>query len=970
LCVSLSRCVLNLNNIAFRLARSIRQSIRLFSVFLVASALACVLGCSPKSEPTQTTRGVAKTQTQPSISNLINEGRLDELMDVFDSILQQDPDRHDIRRRLYDVSLGTEDVARARPHGQYLIHQRQFDWLLLASIDDSDSQHCDAVPLIDMARRNPKDIRPLICQARTDFDQGKTDSAIETLQSILKRFPNESPTIALCGRAFIAANRDEDFRALISSASASTLEYPTYWISLGDWARKHHQDREAARAYWEATIRNPHCREAWVKLSTTLKQLDDKDHQLNSATLQAIERRVVLVSRLSELKSSMIRSGQPNRAAAIKIAKTLLELGRLWEAEAWASIALTIPPLPIPKDESDSLNSLRQSIIQLLRKDTPWQIVANRPELQIDLTYLPLPQLDRLNSAHPLSQEGSNDAKLNLTPSIRIAMENEAESRNLNFFGTTGKHLEQPGVMFYQTVGCGGGAIDFDRDGWPDLYLAAAGGTPPHKDSEPNALFRNLGGTFSRVTESPDTEDRSFTQGIAVGDVNEDGFPDLFVLNYGPNTLLINNGDGTFSDRSHLLRENDESSEWSTSGAIADLNGDALADLLVINYCLGTAAVTERCLKPDAETGELLDRACSPVTFPGAADRVLRGSETGNFIDKTQLWEMIPTDVGRGLGVTVGMFDNRRGLDFFVANDMSSNHFWSGLGPEESDSTASFKLQESAILRGLGSSDRAPATGSMGIATGDMDRDGDVDFYVTNFENESNTFHDHFGDGMWRDQTSKLGLEECTLPMVGFGAQAVDLDNDGNLELVVSNGHVDDYPGEKSSPYAQPMQVFRRTRDNRYESVGNAIGGSYLATPHIGRALWTLDADQNGLMDLVVTHQSEPVSLLMVTAQSPGNQSPGNWIKLYFSGRECSRDAIGTRVTIQSGGQSYTSVLTSGDGYLCSNERLISIGLGLQSSPCDVTVQWPDGSSQTFMNLKTNRSWMIVQNEEAFSFTQ
>ncbi len=134
-------------------------------------------------------------------------------------------------------------------------------------------------------------------------------------------------------------------------------------------------------------------------------------------------------------------------------------------------------------------------------------------------------------------------------PVTHLSLRNEAEPRGLNFFGRTGDRLDVPGIMLYQTLGCGGGTIDFDRDGWSDLYLVAAGGTPPAKDSADNALMRNLEGRFLNVTADSDTNDRGFGQGVAVGDVNEDGFPDLLVLNYGPNVLMINNGDGTFRDQ-------------------------------------------------------------------------------------------------------------------------------------------------------------------------------------------------------------------------------------------------------------------------------------------------------------------------------------------------------------------------------------------------------------------------------------
>ena len=156
------------------------------------------------------------------------------------------------------------------------------------------------------------------------------------------------------------------------------------------------------------------------------------------------------------------------------------------------------------------------------------------------------------------------------TSTQKFDLRNEEVDRRLRFFGRTSERLDQPGIMLFETLGCGGGTLDYDLDGWSDLYLAAAGGTPPQRDSEPNALFRNQAGTFHLFSELANTADRGFAQGITVGDINEDGFPDILVLNYGPNTLLVNNGDGTFSDQTQLLSENPD--EWSTSGAIADID--------------------------------------------------------------------------------------------------------------------------------------------------------------------------------------------------------------------------------------------------------------------------------------------------------------------------------------------------------------------------------------------------------------
>ncbi len=453
---------------------------------------------------------------------------------------------------------------------------------------------------------------------------------------------------------------------------------------------------------------------------------------------------------------------------------------------------------------------------------------------------------------------------------------------------------------------------------------------------------------FQRSRPTRARGDTGFGQGVAVGDVNEDGFPDLLVLNYGPNALLVNNGDGTFTDASDRLGNN--GNDWSTSAAIADLDGDGLSDLVIVNYCAGLDPVTTTCPMKDSD----VFRSCTPMQFPGQGDFFLQGTPQGKFVDRTQDWDAKPTVVGRGLGIVAGALDGSPGVDVFIANDMTNNHFWSR-SPED----GAFSLSESGMLRGLGCDDRSLAQGSMGIATGDFDRDGDIDLYVTNFDKEYNTYHEQRGAGIWQDLTSRLQLSMPTMPVVGFGSEAIDLDNDGSLELVVSNGHVDMFSrADEQSVYAHPMQVFRRNASQTFDSIGESLTGEYLSSPHVGRALWTIDANRDGLTDLAVTHQTEPVALLI-----NHSQPSGDWIGIDLRGRSCSRDAIGAKVEVSVGENRWTAIQTSGDGYLCSNQRTLRFGLGDTVGSCQVQVTWPDGTSQIHRDLESNTSWLLVESE-------
>ena len=810
----------------------------------------------------------------------------------------------------------------------------------------------------EVASRNPDDRRPMIGRARIQFDEGDFGGAIDLLREIIEAHPSFVPANALLARSLASAGRFDELQQWAEKPVAGIEQQSNYWLALGDWARAKQQVPQAARAYWQATQADADVAESWTKLGVSLKQLVQSGSELPKQTIESVDRRATLLSKFNQQKNRFERTGEISREIATDVAVTLRDLGRLWESEAWAATAMTLPA-----DDAVPVEKTRNQIISLLRNDTPWQTKKQHPEFAIDLSYLPLPGIVASsasgNAANLDSNQATSDAIAADATTPKLHLVNEASLRNLNFLGATADDLDQPGIMLHETLGCGGGTLDFDLDGWSDLYLVAAGGKPPKADSDANALFRNLGGTFSAVTAASETGDTGFGQGVAVGDVNEDGFADLLVLNYGPNTLLINNGDGTFSNATIRLPGEANSESWSTSGAIADLDNDGISDLVILHYCAGLDPSIQAC----GNEKEEIPRSCSPMKFPADRDRFYRGVGDGSFIDATDLWAAEPSVRGRGLGVVVGSFDDIAGCDILVANDMTQNHYWRGSGE-----ATKFKLSESAIALGLAGDDRSTAQGSMGIAAGDLDRDGDIDFYVTNFDREYNTLYEQVSPGQWQDRTSLHDLIQPTLPLVGFGSAAIDLDHDGQLELILTNGHVDMFSREgKKSVYAHPMQIFQLGKDNRFGSMERAFASEYLATPHVGRALWTLDANRDHQTDIAVTHQTEPVGLLINRNSASDNNALGSWIELELAGQVSARDAIGSKIQIQCDGNRWVTVLTSGDGYLCRNERLLRIGLGDAAGNCDITVTWPNQTQQTWSGLAPKQCWLLVQDSpEAF----
>ena len=914
-------------------------------------------------------------RVQQAMIALVGIGKLYEGLELLQDAVAHHPEQHESRRWLFDLLMGSEDRQAGLPHGRYLIRARKFDVELLKALSNTEYRTMDAQPLLQMTERNPDDTRPLLGDARQKFDERDYSEAIKVLRSITSKFPDFAPAQSLLGRSLAGSGDWQAFEQWAEKVPTSVSDYPDYWLALGDWARQKERDSEAARCYWEATQVDPDVMEAWTKLGMTLRRAQANSTEnstknssiamANQSLLEAvpnqlldlIDQRASHLSTFNLQKQKFERTGGVSRETAIEMSETLLTIGRYWEAEAWSSVALGLP-----EDDSVPAEEVRQKIIKQLAQDTPWQMTKDSPELLINLTAIAPPSINRITPkrggtvAHSKTMEASE---------VGFLLKNEASRRGLTFFGRTSDRLDQPGIMLFQTLGCGGGTLDYDLDGWSDLYFGAAEGTPPAKDSSPNAIFRNLSGIFRDHTKAAAVGDRGFTQGIAVGDINEDGFPDLLVLNYGPNSLFINNGDGSFSDQTTRFSSND--STWSTSGAIADLDGDGLSDLVVLNYCDGLEPAHVTCPMPDSN----ISRSCSPVKFPAALDQFYQTQPDGDLIDQTEKWDGQPSVIGRGLGIVIGALDNRSGNDILIANDMTNNHHWSLQTQGDPQSTENEingerpQLVESAMLRGLGTDDRSLAQGSMGIATADLNRDGDLDFYITNFDKEYNTLHDQRSSGIWQDVTPAVDLVTPTMPLVGFGTEAVDLDSDGQLELIVANGHVDMFSrGNEKSLYDHPMQIFQRQVNSKYQSIGDQMVGDYFDRSHVARALWTIDANGDQLTDLVVTHQTEPVALLV-------NHSPqvGNSIRLELIGTTSSRFAVGAKVHVHAKDQSWSAWQISGDGYLCSNERTLHIGLGQAIELCKVEIQWPSGLSQSFRDLSSGMTHLLIEGESQ-AFTQ
>ncbi|MEO1618888.1 MAG: FG-GAP-like repeat-containing protein, partial [Planctomycetota bacterium] len=670
---------------------------------------------------------------QQTLVAMIEAGRLTDGMVFLQRAIDARPELIDAKRLLFDLYMGSDNRVRAMPLGRELIQKRKFDVDLLIAMGNTERRRDDPEPLNEMLKRNPGDKRPLLGIARVRFDEKKYGEALQLLREVADAHSEYHPAQVVLGQTIVASGKLDELQRWAESQSNGVEVYPGYWIALGDWSRATDQPLPAIRCFLEATrSEDPDRVQVWTRLATLLPQVAE-GRSIDTKVIKAVQTRASDLTRLASLQDRFTRTGSLSREIALDIAKTLQKLGRLWEAEAWSAMATTLP-----EDEAVDVAGFRSSLVGRLSSETPWQIKSERAEFELDPRDFPLPSIEQIISSERHQEEGrSLDAFHALQEGLvqtRWKMDDEAGERGLRFFGRTGDQLDRPGIMLFQTLGCGGGTIDFDRDGWQDLYFTAAGGMPPERDSEPNGLFRNLNGQFRPVESLARVNDRGFGQGVAIGDLNSDGFQDLLVLNYGPNRLLLNQGDGSFKDISHRLPA-EPYDEWSSSGAMADLNGDGLTDLFIVNYCSGLGPVIQTCHARGA---------CSPMVFAACEDRVVMNGGDRRLEDQSKKWLGEQTDAGRGLGILVGQLDGKPGNDCYVANDMTRNHLY--VPSEDRD-----RLDEVAMLRGLGGDDRGISQGSMGIASGDLDGDGDMDLVVTNFDGEYNTFYEQTSPGLWQD---------------------------------------------------------------------------------------------------------------------------------------------------------------------------------------------------------------------------
>jgi hypothetical protein len=498
-------------------------------------------------------------------------------------------------------------------------------------------------------------------------------------------------------------------------------------------------------------------------------------------------------------------------------------------------------------------------------------------------------------------------------------------------------------LYILEVMGAGAALVDYDNDGDLDVFLIQGQplvpGAPP--SSKTHRLYRNEivpSGTlrFTDVTERSGLGVKAYGMGVAAGDYDNDGDLDLYVTAFGGNMLFRNDGDGTFTEVTAEAGVQDD--RWSTSAAFVDYDRDGDLDLFVANYVDFTVAGNKQCFDP-AGTPDY----CSPNAYRPVGDRLFRNEGNGRFVDATETAGIARAD-GAGLGVSVGDYNGDGWLDLYVANDATPNQLWLN----EHDGT----FVDDGPLSGAALNAAGTPEGSMGIASGDYDADGDEDLFVTNIIGETFVLYRNDGAGSFDDVRVQAGLGAPTAPFTGFGVDWFDYDNDSRLDLLITNGAVNIVEALRAEPLPYRMRdlLFRNVGGGRFEEVTD-LAGPALQRLEMGRGAAFGDVDNDGDVDVLITNNDGPVQLLL---NQVGNRAP--WLQVDLRQPERNRFAIGALVSVERRGQPASKRRVRSDGsYLVAQDTRLHFGLGDATGPVTVVVDWPDGASERWAIEKVSQ---------------
>jgi enediyne biosynthesis protein E4 len=492
--------------------------------------------------------------------------------------------------------------------------------------------------------------------------------------------------------------------------------------------------------------------------------------------------------------------------------------------------------------------------------------------------------------------------------------------------------------------------IDYDRDGWPDLYFTNAPTVEMALKNQKarGALYHNNhDGTFTDVTDKAGLATPGFAMGGAVGDYNNDGWPDLYITCLGGNILYRNNGDGTFTDVTAKAGVAD--GRWSTGAAFGDYDDDGFVDLMVSNYVDFHMNDLPGFGKSPTCKYRGIDVQCGPRGLPGAGDSLFHNNGDGTFTDVSKRAGVDDSNGYYGLGVVWADFNNTGRPDIYIANDSTPNFLYKNEGDG--------KFTETGLESGTAVSQDGSEQGSMGVAIGDYLHTGRPSLYVTNFADEYDTLYRNDGNWDFHDVSYPAGVALPSLPWVKWGTAFLDVDNDGWLDLIAVSGHV--YPQIDTLPsgggYRQPKLLHLNQTDGTFCDA-TAQSGTALLQKRVSRGLAVGDLFNDGNMDIVVS-DLDGAPMLLRNKGIPGR----HWISFELAGTKSNRLALGAKLKITAGKMTQTEEIHSGGSYLSQNDLRVHFGLGSAASVDTVEIRWPSGTVDTLKNVAADHFYSVLE---------
>ena len=521
----------------------------------------------------------------------------------------------------------------------------------------------------------------------------------------------------------------------------------------------------------------------------------------------------------------------------------------------------------------------------------------------------------------------------------KISFTDITTAAGLQFHHVDGRSGER---YFLETVGSGAAFFDYDRDGWIDIYFVNGADLPGFRSpqSPTNRLYRNNGNnTFTDVTEQAGVGDTGYGGGCAVGDYDNDGNLDVYVTNFGANVLYRNNGDSTFTDVTQHAGVGDR--RWSLGCAFADYDNDGFVDLYVTNYIDFHFESHTNC------TQKGVAAYCPPESFEGAPDTLYRNNGDGTFTDVTAIAGVYNED-GKGMGVVFGDYDNDGDADCYVGNDAGENFLYQNKG----DGT----FKNVGWMAGVEADENGNVQGTMGVDFGDYDNDGLLDLIAINYQQQPNALYRNDNANFFTDVSFVAGMAD-SVPYVGWGVDFFDVDNDGDKDLLIANGHLQDTIEQYDDTTTYPQHNHLLINNGHGYFVNESVKtGNGLQSRKVSRGLATGDYDNDGDLDVLICNANDTPQLLR-----NDSEIQGNWILIHTIGMRSNRAGIGTRIKIQTDTLIQIDEVRGGSGYLSQNDLRLHFGIGAHNHIDRIEARWPSGIVDIIRDVAPNQIITITE---------